>query len=287
MDFNKQDMRNYLEINSQGETRAEEKEYRHKKSVEQMNSYQGTWLTRLRNKVQFLGRGRRVQGKIGNGGKLKGSFEIKKVFYGITTSLVGLVMIGLVYNLFQGNLVGWQRGMFGTLEENQGVFTNEILGAEEKLHDTYKSEEEVIAKSKYDKNKIRDIKLIGKQPYQEYMVYVYSSDGMKNGAFDKYVKLAEQEGSTFPVPIYRISTELTDKSFIVDTLGEDEPGFIIYRDNTGEVELDSYINDPDLFGGIEEYINQLIREDDEYLKNKVGNYNKSRWKLGADVQITE
>lgn len=256
--------RDYLEIDENGQTRGKN---RQDKTSQYMQG--------VGNKKGLGGKLNRFKGRFGNRGyrgTSAGGYGKSTIWTWVLLIVALSLLIGLVVNLFRGSLFSWQRSAFSDIDENYGMVENQILETNKRLKDTYLTDEEREQNEIYRKNEIHSLKYIDKQPYQEYIVYVYSNSEDLNSEYNKYVSTMENREGGYPVPFYRISTDITDESYIVDVLGENKPGFIVFRDNTGEIELDSYINDPELFGDVEGYINKVIAEDDEYLKGKVGRY---------------
>ena len=269
--------RDKLEIGNDGKTTAERKK---EKQQEQQRAY-----AEMGNQGKFGGRGGRFKDRLRNRRGRQGNGS-----YGTTRSrgggfidiLIGLAFIGvpilLVVLLFTGNLTGVFRSFFATPEQNQKQFLQGVYDTQQILHDSYLTDEEKEQVAIYRKNEISRIEFIDEQVYPEYLVYVYSDSESKNEQFNDFV--LESEAYGFPVPIFRISADLTKNYFITDTAGENEPVFLIYRNNTGEITFDSMVNDPEHFSKLESYMKEIIKEDDEYMKNRAGSYGEADWMNG-------
>ena len=281
MDFNNGDFfgggepsrRDKLEIGNDGKSRAE-------RNKEKNMNRQQDYMDMGSSGGKFGGRGGRLKNKFGRrrgrgvGGSTRGRSGNKGLDLLIGLVLI-LIPIGLVVMLFTGNLTGMFRSFLATPEQNQTAFYQGIYDMQQANHDLSLTKEEQEQVAIYRKNEISRVEFIDKQTYPEYLVYVYSNSESKNEPFNDFV--LESEAYGFPVPIFRISADLTRNYFITDTAGEDEPVFLIFRNNTGEITYDSMVNDPDMFDKLDPYMREIIKEDDEYFKNRTGSYGEAEW----------
>ena len=281
MDFNNGDFfgggepsrRDKLEIGNDGKSRAE-------RNKEKNMNRQQDYMDMGSSGGKFGGRGGRLKNKFGRrrgrgvGGSTRGRSGNKGLDLLIGLVLI-LIPIGLVVMLFTGNLTGMFRSFLATPEQNQTAFYQGIYDMQQANHDLSLTKEEQEQVAIYRKNEISRVEFIDEQVYPEYLVYVYSNSESKNEPFNQFI--LESEAYGFPVPIFRISADLTRNYFITDTAGEDEPVFLIYRNNTGEVAFDSMVNDPEMFDKLEPYMEEIIKEDDEYFKNRTGSYGEAEW----------
>lgn len=274
--------RDRLEIGNDGKSTAENKKERQE---EQQRNFM-----EMGNNSGYGGKGgglkNRVRGRFGRKGN--NSRYGNNRSGGFISVLVGLAFIAIpiviVVLLFTGNLTGWMRSFMSTPEQNTTELMQGFYDSQNMLRDTYLTDEEREQVAVYRKNEIGRVEFIDEQVYPEYVVYVYSDSESKNEEFTNFVLEAEESG--FPVPIFRISADLTKDYFITDTAGVNEPALLIYRNNTGEVEYDSMITDSEHFGKLSEYMREIIKEDDEYFKNSKGSYGESEIlnRLGGEEQ---
>ena len=277
MDFNNNNFfggepsrRDKLEIGNDGKTTAEKKKSRQEEQqrnfMEMENNRGGLGGKGGKFRNKFNRKGGSNYGRGGKGSK-GGSTLIAIVLIAVPVVLVTL--------LFTGNLNGVFRSVFSTPEQNQTAFYQGVFDMQQANRDLSLTDEEQEQVAIYRKNEISKVDFIDEQVYPEYVVYVYSDSESKNEEFNNFILEAEDKG--FPVPIFRISADLTKDYFITDTLGVNEPGFVIFRNNTGKVAFDSMVNDPEQFSKLEPYMEEIIKQDDEYLKNRTGSYGEAEW----------
>lgn len=261
--------RDKLEIGNDGKTSAEKKSKRQEDYMS-MGANNGD---------KFGGRGGRLRNKFRGRGKRNGNYRSRGsggIFAGL---LIGLVCLGvpivLVAMLFTGNLTGVFRSALSSPEQNQTALYQGIYNMQQSNRDLSLTKEEQDQVAIYRKNEIYRVEFLDEQVYPEYLVYVYSDSESKNEPFNQFV--LESEAYGFSVPIFRISADLTRDYFITDTAGENEPVFLIYRNNQGAIKYDSMVNDPELFGKIEPYMDEIIEENNEFFKNRTGSYGDAEW----------
>lgn len=272
MDFGggRQNRRDELEIGSDGKTTAENKRRRQQEQQRDMQDMQ-SGKSFGRSKRGLKGRFARDRGRNNRGSESSG---------GCLTQLAGLALVAvpivIVVMLFTGNLKGVWRSAFSSSEQNLASFYQGVFNTEQAAKDSLLTEAEQEEVSFYRKNMISSTQLIDKQVYPEYIVFIYSDDEEKNKPYVDYIEEAELR-KDYPVPIYRISADKTEDYFVTDSLGVNEPGLAIYRNNTGDVEYDSVIGDPKHLGKLEDYVKELLAEDDEFFKNNRGSYGEVEW----------
>lgn len=290
MDFNNNNFfgnggesrRDQLEIGNDGKTTAERKQERYEeqqRNFTEMGNNSGfndTGGNRFFNKFRRGKNGQRYQ----NTGK--GSNKAFDTILGLVLISVPIVLVVL---LFTGNLNGVLRSAFSSPEQNLTAFNQGVYNVQNSLHDSYLTDAEQEQLAFYRKNEISRVDYIDMQTYPEYLVFVYSDSEEKNKPFVDFI--LEAEANKFPVPIFRISAEETVNYFVTDTIGENEPALLIYRNNTGENTYDSAVNDPALFNKLEEYVNNLIKEDDEAKINSRGSYGEAEWLQSEDTTNQE
>lgn len=269
----RQNRRDELEIGSDGRSTADRKRDRQREQQRDMQDMKsGKGFGKRRGLRDRFGRGRSSRGGYNNRrGNSRGG--CMGSILGIILIIVPIVIVGM---LFTGNLRGGWRSALSTPEQNMSSFYQGVFNVEQAAKDTYLDEDEKEEVSFYRKNMIGNVGLIDKQVYPEYLVFIHSSDEEKNRPFREYIEEVE-ERKDYPVPIYRISADKTVNYFVTDSLGEDEPGIAIYRNNTGDVTYDSVIGDPEHLGKLEEYMENILEEDDEFFKNNRGSYGEAEW----------
>ena len=268
---NEPSRRDKLEIGNDGKTSAERKKERQREQQHNHMEFDG--------KGGKMGRGRGLKGRFGRGrgNNRGGNYNSRGSGGGASGVLLGLFLIAvpiiLVVMLFSGNLTGVFRSVFSTPEQNQTAFYQGVYDMQQSNRDLSLTKQEQEQVAIYRKNEISRVEFIDEQVYPEYLVYVYSNSEAKNEAFNDFILEAEAYG--FPVPIFRISADLTKNYFITDTAGENEPVFLIYKNVGGENQFDSMVNDPQHFDKLDPYMRDLIEQTDEYYQERVGEYKDS------------
>lgn len=266
---NEPSRRDKLEIGNDGKTSAERKKERQREQQRNHMEFDG--------KGGKMGRGRGLKGRFGRGNNRGGNYNSRGSGGGASGVLLGLFLIAvpiiLVVMLFSGNLTGVFRSVFSTPEQNQTAFYQGVYDMQQSNRDLSLTKQEQEQVAIYRKNEISRVEFIDEQVYPEYLVYVYSNSEAKNEAFNDFILEAEAYG--FPVPIFRISADLTKNYFITDTAGENEPVFLIYKNVGGENQFDSMVNDPQHFDKLDPYMRDLIEQTDEYYQERVGEYKDS------------
>lgn len=291
MDFNNNNMfggrepsrRDKLEIGNDGKTTAEKKKNRQE---EQQRNY----MEMDGKGGGYGGRGGRFRDKIRRGRNGRGgSYSKRGSGGGLSTIVIAVVLIGLpifvVAMLFTGNLNGFFRSFLATPEQNTNTLFQGFYDSQNLLHDSFLTDDEREQVAIYRKNEISRLEYIDGQVYPEYLVYVYSDKESKNEKYNDFVLEAEDKG--FPVPIFRISADLTKDYFITDTVGVNEPVFLIFRNNTGKVKFDSMVNDAKQFNKLDTYMQEIMKQDDEYYKNRTGSYGDAEWLNPKEERVKE